>query len=119
MEAEATATHVPACTATSSTGSGAFFDLRPDTAVAVGAAGVSYRTPTKDYYARGHDYGRNFTLNICGAVVEPVANVVGVEKNRWANVSAYYTDGHDTYSLGYVLIADDGAVVRVANGSPE
>jgi cation-dependent mannose-6-phosphate receptor len=114
MEADPT-THIPLCTATSSTGSGAFFDLRPDTAVAVGASGASYRTPTKDYYARGHDYGRNFTLNICGAVVEPVTGVVGVEESMWANVSAYYTEGDDIYSLGLVLTALNSAKFSLTN----
>ncbi|PHH78165.1 hypothetical protein CDD80_7250 [Ophiocordyceps camponoti-rufipedis] len=87
-----TTTTAPACTATSSTGSGAFFDLRPDLAGPPNKA--------KDYRAKGYDYGSNFTLNICGAVVEPVKDVVGVEKELWANVSAFYTAHGNVYSIG-------------------
>lgn len=95
-------THVPACTATSATGSGAFYDLRPDTAV-VPEHGKTHRyEPTKDYHARGWDYGRNFTLNICGSVIDGVKDVVGVSSDQWANVSAYYTSHGGVYSIGLV-----------------
>lgn len=97
-----TTTHVPACTATSSTGSGGFFDLRPDTAVALGE-GKPHKSGTyKDYHSRGYDYGKNFTLNICGAVVEPVSHVVGLKESQWVNVSAYYTSHDSVYSIGFV-----------------
>lgn len=94
-----TTTHVPKCTATSSTGSGAFFDLRPDTA----SAKSKSSSVTKDYHSRGYDYGKNFTLNICGAMAEPVMDVVGVDEKLWANVSAYYTSHGNTYSIGLVM----------------
>ena len=59
--------------------------------------------PTRDYKSRGWDYGRNFTLNICGAVVDPVRDVVGVGEKMWQNVSAYYTtSGGDVVSIGSV-----------------
>lgn len=91
--------HAPACTATSSTGSGAFFDLRPD--MAVEPQEGSYRSgPTKDYFSKGYDYGKNFTLNICGAVVDPVSDVVGITPPRWQNVSAYYTSKGQIFSIG-------------------
>ena len=116
---------LPACTAISSSGSGAFFDLRPEIAVAPADPASSSSSsnsinhqqlaappssqplggsqPTVDYRARGWDYGMNFTLNICGAVVEPVRDVVGVDEKLWRNVSAYYTtaDGQ-TISIGWV-----------------
>ncbi len=98
---------IPACTAVSSTSNGAFFDLRPD--IAQKAAGKAARSITKDYYARGYDYGKNFTLNICEPVVTPVKDVVGVSKTLWSNVSAYYTYKDKVYSIGYgekLLCAD-------------
>ncbi|KAH8176516.1 autophagy-related protein 27 domain-containing protein [Sarocladium implicatum] len=121
MEAETTA-QAPACTATSSTGSGAFFDLRPDTAMAVGASAASHRTPTSDYHARGHDYGKNFTLNVCAPVVEPVQHVVGLDEGLWANVSAYYTDGDETFSIGTssqnLVSRGRKLVLQYVDGSP-
>lgn len=97
-----TTTSAPACTATSLT-NGGFFDLRPDTAVAPPKDGKPHKSGNfKDYHSRGWDYGKNFTLNICGSVVEPVSDVVGLKKSQWANVSAYYTSHDSIYSLGFV-----------------
>lgn len=95
-----TTTHAPECTATSSTITDAFFDLRPDTARKSTTANPNKYGVTKDYHARGFDYGKNFTLNICGAVVEPVEDVVGINKKTWQNVSAYYESNGDIYSIG-------------------
>src|SRR5437870_10516756 len=66
------------CTA-SSTG-GAFYDLRPDIAFAL-ADGAKPKKGVRstDYVARGHDYGSNFTVNICGALVKPPKEVVGID----------------------------------------
>lgn len=90
---------VTPCVATAS--SGAFFDLRPDTAVLVPEGDKPPKgVPTEDYFARGWDYGSNFTLNICGAVVKKVEDVVGVEKALRRNVSAYYEAKGKFYSLG-------------------
>ena len=101
-------THAPACTATSSTGSGAFFDLRPDTAV-VPEKGKSHKSVVaKDYHSKGYDYGKNFTMNICGPVVDPVSDVVGLDKKAWADVGAYYISHGDTYSIGLVPWAANG-----------
>lgn len=98
-----TVIHVPECTATSSSGSGAFFDLRPDRAYPADADSDTHRyAPTKDYFAKGYDYGKNFTLNICGAVVDSVSDVVDVQDSLWANVSAYYTYQNKIYSIGLV-----------------
>ncbi|KAJ6446774.1 mannose-6-phosphate receptor, binding protein [Purpureocillium lavendulum] len=101
-EEPSTTTHAPACTATSSSGSGAFFDLRPDTAVHPDKGKSHKNVVTKDYHSKGYDYGKNFTLNICGPVVDPVMDVVGLPKNQWANVSAYYMSHGNIYSIGSV-----------------
>ena len=52
------------------------------------------------WHTRGYDYNTNFTLNICGPVIEPLDDVVGIKKDLVKNVSAYYTDGRKTYSIG-------------------
>jgi len=94
--ATATAT---ACVATST--SGAFFDLRPDTAVILTEGEKPSRgVLTEDYLARGYDIGYNFTLNICGPVVKEVEDVIGVDKPDWKNISAYYEEKGKVYSLG-------------------
>ncbi|KAK1756290.1 mannose-6-phosphate receptor binding domain-containing protein [Echria macrotheca] len=94
-----TTSTVTPCVATST--SGAFFDLRPDTAVVVEEGAKTPKgAPTTDYLARGYDYGTNFTLNICGAVVKKVEDVEGVEKASWKNISAHYTMKGKVYSLG-------------------
>jgi cation-dependent mannose-6-phosphate receptor len=54
----------------------------------------------ESWEARGHDYGANFTMNICAPVIETVTDVVGVDKSRWQNVSAYYEHKGKVYSLG-------------------
>jgi len=102
-EEPSTTTHAPACTATSSSGSGAFFDLRPDMAVHPDKSKSHKGSVTKDYHAKGYDYGKNFTLNICGPVVDPVTDVIGLKKEQWANVSAYYMSYGNIYSIGSVL----------------
>lgn len=96
--ATTTMTTLP-CTASST--SGAFYDLRPDMAVALAPGGKARMgVQSTDYAARGYDYGANFTLNICAPVVEPVTGVMGVDKNLWANVSAYYKVKDEIFSLG-------------------
>ncbi len=101
-DAEASSTTTaPACIATSLS-SGAYFDLRPDIAHSEEDSKASKTRVTKDYHARGWDYGKNFTLNICGPVLSPVKDVAGVDKSEWANVSAYYTSHDEVYSIGFV-----------------
>lgn len=91
------------CTIKSST-SGTYYDLN----------GIALQLPTEkekkkqkddadepeSYHARGYDYGANFTLNICAPVLEQLDEVVGVEKRLWKNVSAYYEQGGQTFSIG-------------------
>lgn len=97
-----TTTHVAACTATASAGSGGFFDLRPIRAHPANSGAQHKAGVTKDYRSKGYDYGKNFTLNICGAVIDPVTDVMGVAKSSWANVSAYYVSHGSVYSIGLV-----------------
>ncbi|KAK6706931.1 hypothetical protein SNK04_007942 [Fusarium graminearum] len=99
-EVPSTTVPVPACTATSHTGMGGFYDLRPDMAIVPDKTSSKYAV-TKDYFSKGYDYGKNFTLNLCGAVVEPVTNVYGVEPPLWQNVSAYYQVGGEVFSIGF------------------
>lgn len=87
------------CTAISTSG-GSFFDLRPDMAVAPTADGKHKSSKSDDYTARGYDYGYNFTLNICDAVINPPERVVGIDESLWKNVSAYYEKDGKAYSLG-------------------
>ncbi|KAI0444996.1 mannose-6-phosphate receptor binding domain-containing protein [Xylaria telfairii] len=101
-DAEPTTT-TTACTASST--SGAFFDLRPDAAIKPKPDGSrpshSRGAPLTDYKARGWDYGSNFTLNICSAVVEPIEDVKNIDDSKWQNVSAYYVSEGNYYSLGF------------------
>ena len=88
-----------ACTALSTSG-GAYFDLRPDIAVAPTKDGKHKSGKSEDYTARGYDYGYNFTVNICDAVIDTPESVVGVDEALWKNVSAYYEKNGKAYSLG-------------------
>ncbi len=94
---------VEPCTIAGSTG--AFYDLRP---LSILPPSDDKKKPAKgaktdDWLARGydyHDHKANFTLNICAPVVGKKENFVGIKQNQWKNVSAYYTLGSDTYSIG-------------------
>jgi hypothetical protein len=61
----------------------------------------------ESWHARGYDYGTNFTLNFCAPVVETLGKdpreFEGIDKDLWRNVSAYYTDGKRSYSIGYAI----------------
>ncbi|TDZ34800.1 putative mannose 6-phosphate receptor-like protein [Colletotrichum spinosum] len=95
-----TTTSAPACTAASKSGTGAFYDLRPDIAIKPEEGKSAKGSITADYHARGWDYGRNFTLNICAPVLETVEDVVGLSKGESKNVSAFYTYKNEIYSIG-------------------
>ena len=91
------------CTIASTT-SGTFYDLRslsvlPEDDKKKGASGK--KTPGS-WHSKGYDYPSNFTLNICAPVIEEVDHVVGVKKNLWRNVSAFYEYDDEIYSMGYV-----------------
>ncbi|KAI1419818.1 mannose-6-phosphate receptor binding domain-containing protein [Xylaria sp. FL1777] len=117
-------TTAAACTASST--SGAFFDLRPDAAIKPKPDGSrpahSRGAPLTDYKARGYDYGSNFTLNICNAVVESIEGAKGIEDSKWQNISAYYVSKGDFYSLGYQsanpITRGKELVLQYTGGSP-
>ncbi|KAE9985038.1 hypothetical protein BLS_000065 [Venturia inaequalis] len=103
--------------------SGAFFDL----------SSLSLHPPkdTKDvkkgevsesYHVKGQDYGANFTINFCAPVVEDLTNVEGVDRKLAQNVSAYYTIGKKSYSIGSVnselVLRGSKLVLNYTNGSP-
>ena len=90
------------CVATHST-SGALYDLRPDVASHPKQGGKHHKkgAPTEDYvWSRPAEWPYNFTMNICAPVLKGVEDVVGVDKKSWANVSAYYEQHGEVYSLG-------------------
>ncbi|KAJ2905939.1 hypothetical protein MKZ38_003727 [Zalerion maritima] len=116
-----TSTTTMPCTATSTIGS--FFDLSPDTAQVLEQGGTpKHGQLTTDYMAKGYDYHANFTVNICAPAVSQVENVVGVDKDLWRNVSAYYVSDGDVYSLGQesgeLKIRGKKLVLQYTGGSP-
>ncbi|KAL0932409.1 vacuolar sorting receptor [Colletotrichum truncatum] len=117
-----TTTSIPACTAAPKSGTGAFYDLRPDIAVTAKEGKSSKSSVTTDYHARGWDYGRNFTLNICAPVIDAVEDVVGLSKGASKNVSAYYTHNTETYSIGQsnmdIQMRGRILVLQYKDGSP-
>ncbi|TID24284.1 mannose 6-phosphate receptor domain-containing protein [Venturia nashicola] len=103
--------------------SGAFFDL----------SSLSLHPPkdTKDvkkgeasesYHVKGQDFGANFTLNFCAPVVEDLTDVEGVDKKLARNVSAFYTIGKKTYSIGQqnseLVLRGSKLMLNYTNGSP-
>lgn len=114
----------PPCTVQSVT-TGAFFDL---SAISLSppelkdGRKVHKNDRDESWEARGHDYGANFTINICAPVIESVVDVVGVDKARWQNVSAYYEQKGKVYSLGEQnsepIFRGKRLVLNYTNGSP-
>ena len=82
---------------------GAFFDLNPLHIPDPFTVKSSKHPRDYSWNATGWDLGYNFTVNFCGGVVEDLekeGGVVGVEKELWRNVSAYYKQGGKVYSIG-------------------
>ncbi|KAK5125395.1 hypothetical protein LTR85_000504 [Meristemomyces frigidus] len=110
------------CTIRSPT-SHAFFDLNP---LHIEDPTLSKKTNPRDYSwnATGWGLGYNFTMNFCGPVVEDLAEdgVVGVEKEMWRNVSAYYKQGGKVYSIGQQnsspVLHGRKLVLNYTDGSP-
>jgi cation-dependent mannose-6-phosphate receptor len=94
---------VEPCTVSSSTG--AFYDLRslsillpPDD-----QKKMPKGAKTDDWHVRGYDYHEskaNFTLNICAPLVDRIDDPIGISRDLWKNVSAYYSIGSKKYSIG-------------------
>ena len=92
----------PPCTITSPSGS--FYDLNPIAIQPLVDGKKAHKDDREESWkAKGYDYGADFKLNICAPVVEELENVVGVDEKLWRNISAYYTKGRKTYSIGYVV----------------
>jgi len=101
--------------------SGNFFDLSalnipdPETSTAK-------HPRTNSWNTTGHDLGYNFTMNFCGPVIEPLHDVVGVDKDMRRNVSAYYRSGGKTFALGLEnstpIFRGKKIVLNYTNGSP-
>lgn len=87
------------CTAKSPSTHG-FYDLRPLKLEIVDPKKKLGKGKTDSWQAKGHDYNGNFTLNVCGPVVEEIKDVVGIEKSAWQNVSAYYEADGKVFSIG-------------------
>ncbi|KAJ5468445.1 Vacuolar sorting receptor (Mrl1) [Penicillium sp. IBT 31633x] len=112
------------CVARSPT-TGLYFDLN---AISISPPDLKNgHKPLKDarnesWFARGHDYPANFTINICAPVIENVTGVVGVEASRWKNVSAYYERDNKVYSIGEQaskpFFRGRKLVLNYTNGSP-
>lgn len=97
--AQTTTAAQPECTAIGHAG---YFDLRPD--IALPADEAPKKAMTTDYRSNGWDLGYNFTLNVCGPLVEPVEDFVGVDEELWGDVSGYYKYNGDVFSIGWVLL---------------
>lgn len=91
------------CVARSPT-SGLYFDLR---AISLfppelkNGKKIDHDARNESWYCKGHDYPANFSINVCEPVIEPLTDVVGVDSSRWKNISAYYEQDGQIYSLGY------------------
>lgn len=95
---------LPPCVARSPT-TGLYYDLNSISLSPPKTKDEKLRGNIRDesWHAKGHDYHANFTINVCAPVVEDIKDVVGVDRARWQNVSAYYEKEGKTYSIGYVV----------------
>lgn len=101
---------------------GSFFDVRP---LLLTEHGTKTQVATNEsYHSRGYDYGANFSINICGPVVEDLGSVDGITRSRVANISAFYRDPKDNtiYSLGEInrnlTLRGRKLLLNYTNGSP-
>jgi len=98
-------THVPEPCTVRSPFSGAFFDLNPLHIVHPDSPLAKTHKHVRDYSwnATGWGMDYNFTMNFCGGVVEDLkemGGVEGVDRDLWRNVSAYYKEGDEVFSIG-------------------
>ncbi|KAI9749599.1 MAG: hypothetical protein M4579_006810 [Chaenotheca gracillima] len=102
---------------------GSFYDLR-EISVAPPDPTKKLRKDqrTESWHARGYDYHANFTLNFCAPVIEELEDVVGVDRDRWRNISAYYEYNDKIYSIGQQssepLFRGRKLVLNYTDGSP-
>ncbi|KAF7630370.1 putative vacuolar sorting receptor [Aspergillus flavus] len=92
---------LPPCVARSPT-TGFYYDLNSISLSPPKTKDEKLRGNVRDesWHAKGHDYHANFTINVCAPVVENIKDVVGVDRARWQNVSAYYEKEGKVYSIG-------------------
>ncbi|KAK9249542.1 mannose-6-phosphate receptor binding domain-containing protein [Lipomyces tetrasporus] len=110
--AETTTDDLQECTAIAPH-TGNFFDLRGLTRVK--------DVDESDFHVRGHDYGHNFTMNICAPVLGAGGKFSGIADPR--NVSAYYTsDSGEQFSIGeassHPIFRGRRLVLEYMGGSP-
>ena len=91
----------PECTVTHPV-TGEFYDLRPLIRHKSDKSCVQEVANDRvDWAINGHDYGHNFTVNICEPVLADYSDVTGVTDRT--NVSGFYVDGHgNKISIGFV-----------------
>lgn len=78
-----------------------FYDLRPLIVFLPDPdSKITGKEKTDSWQSKGHDYPSNFSINICAPVVESIEDVVGIEKDLWRNVSAYYEMDGRVVSIG-------------------
>ncbi|KAG9234446.1 mannose-6-phosphate receptor binding domain-containing protein [Amylocarpus encephaloides] len=112
---------VEPCTAVSSSGS--FYDLRQLSILPLkDGQKANKNDKTTDYHAKGYDIPYNFTLNICAPVVEKQDDFAGIKEKLAHNVSAFYEQGDERYSIGQqssnLTIRGKRLVLQYINGSP-
>ncbi|KAF7504674.1 hypothetical protein GJ744_001955 [Endocarpon pusillum] len=108
---------------------GSYYDLRPlDLSLqqqqqsGAGSNSKSKDSRTDSWHAKGYDYAANFSLNICGPVIETLQDVDGVPAARWKNVSAFYRLASKTHSIGQMnselVFRGRSLVLNYTGGSP-
>ena len=103
---------------------GSYYDLRPlDLSLQQQSSpSKSKDSRTDSWHAKGYDYPANFTLNICGPVIESLEDVNGIPASRWKNVSAFYRLGSKTHSIGQMnselVFRGRSLVLNYTGGSP-
>ncbi|KAK4899683.1 Cation-independent mannose-6-phosphate receptor CI-MPR [Elasticomyces elasticus] len=102
----------------------AFFDLNP-LHIPLPSLSTSKHPRNHSWNTTGYDAGYNFTLNFCGGVIEDLeakGGVVGVEKESWRNVSAFYEEGGKVWSMGMQngepVLRGRKLVLNYTDGSP-
>lgn len=110
----------PPCGITSPS-SGNFFDLS-SLQVHDPATSKSKHPRQQSWNATGYDLGYNFTVNFCAPAIEKVEDVVGVDKDLWRNVSAYYEHDGKVFSIGQqnseLVMRGRKLVLNYTDGSP-
>lgn len=100
-----------------------FYDLRPLTVLPIDPdTKKTGKEKTDSWQSKGHDYPGNFSINVCAPVVEEIEDVVGIQKDLWKNVSAYYEVDGRTFSIGQqssnLTVRGRKLVLQYTNGSP-